>query len=219
MTLSALSRDTSSLRAAISSFWLVLTRAFAFSFISTKARCLNPAVESGSTSHLLGHRSSDHGSFFTRRELSQAPHQTDPHARLYPEHQRQSRKPYPSRHPRMGQCSPLQNAAERLSHLATCIHQQNGRRPHASLNQRPSISRSRSNANNLLRHHSKAKQPPQHTPPQQSAPHVSHRLSAHKRAQSPQKTHHPTSLAQSATPPASNHPNTAQHSPQPSKFR
>src|SRR5271155_864688 len=189
MTLSALSRDTSSLRAAISSFWLVLTRAFAFSFISTKARCLNPAVESGSTSHLLGHRSSDHGSFFTRRELSQAPHQTDPHARLYPEHQRQSRKPYPSRHPRMGQCSPLQNAAERLSHLATCIHQQNGRRPHASLNQRPSISRSRSNANNLLRHHSKAKQPPQHTPAQKSAPHVPRRLPAAQASPIPPKNH------------------------------
>src|SRR5271156_278123 len=70
MTLSALSRDTSSLRAASSSFLLVLTRAFAVSFISTKARCLNPAVESGSTSHLFGHRSSDHDSFFRRRDRS-----------------------------------------------------------------------------------------------------------------------------------------------------
>jgi hypothetical protein len=56
MTLSALSRDTSSLRAAGSSFWFVLTRAFAVSLILTKARCLNPAVESGSTNHLFGHR-------------------------------------------------------------------------------------------------------------------------------------------------------------------
>ena len=56
MTLSALSRDTSGLRAASSSFWFLPIRAFAFSFISTKARCVNPAVESGSTNHLFGHR-------------------------------------------------------------------------------------------------------------------------------------------------------------------
>ena len=56
MTLSALLRDTSSVRAAGSSFLLFLARAFAVSFILTKARCLNPAVESGSTSHLFGHR-------------------------------------------------------------------------------------------------------------------------------------------------------------------
>ena len=44
------------MRAASSSFLYSLTRAFAFRFILTKARCLNPAVESGSTSHLFGHR-------------------------------------------------------------------------------------------------------------------------------------------------------------------
>ena len=70
MTLSALSRDTSIVRAAGSSFWFLLTRAFAVSFISTKARCLNPAVESGSTNHLFGHRGSDHDSFFRRRDRS-----------------------------------------------------------------------------------------------------------------------------------------------------
>src|ERR1700733_6879033 len=52
MTVSVLSRDTWSVRAASSSFWLFLTRAIADSFISTKARCLNLAVESGSTNQL-----------------------------------------------------------------------------------------------------------------------------------------------------------------------
>jgi hypothetical protein len=56
MTLSALSRDTSSLRAADSSFWFLFKRAFAVAFISTKARIVNLAVDSGSTSHLFGHR-------------------------------------------------------------------------------------------------------------------------------------------------------------------
>jgi hypothetical protein len=46
MTLSALSRDTSGVRAAGSSFLLFLTRAFDFSFISSQARYLNPAVAS-----------------------------------------------------------------------------------------------------------------------------------------------------------------------------
>jgi len=85
--------------------------------------------------------------------------------------------------------SPLPELRGAFSHLATCIHQQNGRRPHASLNQRPSISRSRSNANNLLRHHSKAKQPPQHTPAQKSAPHVTRRLPAAQASPIPPKNH------------------------------
>jgi hypothetical protein len=54
MTLSALSRGTSTVRAAGSSFLFLLKRAFAVSFILTKARCLNPAAESGSTNHLFG---------------------------------------------------------------------------------------------------------------------------------------------------------------------
>ena len=37
------------MRGGSSSFWFLRTRAFAVSFILTKARCLNPAVESGST--------------------------------------------------------------------------------------------------------------------------------------------------------------------------
>jgi hypothetical protein len=57
-------------RAGGSSFLLFLTSPFAFSCISTKARCLNPAVESGSTNHLCGHRNSDHDSFFRRRDRS-----------------------------------------------------------------------------------------------------------------------------------------------------
>jgi hypothetical protein len=38
MMLSALSRDTQSVRAADGSFWFLLIRAFAVSFIFTKAR-------------------------------------------------------------------------------------------------------------------------------------------------------------------------------------
>jgi hypothetical protein len=68
MTLSALSRDTSGWRAAGSSFWFLLTRAFAVSFIWTKVRCLNRAVESASTSHPCGHRGTDHDSLFRRRD-------------------------------------------------------------------------------------------------------------------------------------------------------
>ena len=39
-------------------------------FISTKARTVNPAVDSGSTNHLSGHRTSDHDSFFRRPDES-----------------------------------------------------------------------------------------------------------------------------------------------------
>jgi transposase InsO family protein len=47
-----------------------------------------------------------------------------------------------------------QSSADRLNHLAPWIHQYNWHRPHASLNQRPPISRARSDldVNNLLRH-------------------------------------------------------------------
>ncbi len=45
-------------------------RSFSLSCISTKARFLNLAVDSGSTNHLFGHRSSDHDSFFRRRDRS-----------------------------------------------------------------------------------------------------------------------------------------------------
>src|SRR6266478_8255132 len=45
-------------------------RSFSLSCISTKARFLNLAVDSGSTNHLFGHRSSDHDSFFRRRDHS-----------------------------------------------------------------------------------------------------------------------------------------------------
>jgi hypothetical protein len=40
------------------------------SFISTKARFVNPAVESGSTNHLFGPRTTDHDSFFRPRDCS-----------------------------------------------------------------------------------------------------------------------------------------------------
>jgi hypothetical protein len=43
---------------------------FSLSCISTKARFVNPAVETGSTNHLFGHRTSDHDSFFRRRDRS-----------------------------------------------------------------------------------------------------------------------------------------------------
>lgn len=55
MTLSALSRKTSSLRTADSSFLLFLKRIFSLSCMPTKARCMNLAVETGSTNHLFGH--------------------------------------------------------------------------------------------------------------------------------------------------------------------
>src|SRR5437879_5542984 len=45
-------------------------RIFSLSCISTKARFVNPAVETGSTNHLFGHRTSDHDSFFRRRDRS-----------------------------------------------------------------------------------------------------------------------------------------------------
>jgi transposase InsO family protein len=46
-----------------------------------------------------------------------------------------------------------QNSAERNSHLEPWIHQYNWHRPHASLDQKPPISRSGLDVNNLLRHH------------------------------------------------------------------
>ena len=47
-----------------------------------------------------------------------------------------------------------QNSADRLSHLAPWTHLYNWHRPHASLEQKPPISRSGLDVNNLLRHHS-----------------------------------------------------------------
>jgi transposase InsO family protein len=46
-----------------------------------------------------------------------------------------------------------QNSAERAHHLAPWIHQYNWHRPHTSLNQKPPISRSGLDVNNLLTHH------------------------------------------------------------------
>lgn len=46
-----------------------------------------------------------------------------------------------------------ENSAQRLQHLQPWTHHYNWHRPHASLNQRPPISRSRLDDNNLLRHH------------------------------------------------------------------
>jgi transposase InsO family protein len=47
-----------------------------------------------------------------------------------------------------------QNSEDRNSHLEPWIHQYNWHRPHASLDQKPPISRSGLDVNNLLRHHS-----------------------------------------------------------------
>jgi transposase InsO family protein len=47
-----------------------------------------------------------------------------------------------------------ENSADRLRHLAPWIHQYNWHRPHTSLNQKPPISRSGLDVNNLLTHHS-----------------------------------------------------------------
>jgi len=47
-----------------------------------------------------------------------------------------------------------QNSEERNKHLEPWIHQYNWHRPHASLDQKPPISRSGLDVNNLLRHHS-----------------------------------------------------------------
>jgi hypothetical protein len=54
------------------SFFVSLIRIFSLSSscISTKARFVNPAVETGSTNHLFGHRTTDHDSFFRRRDRS-----------------------------------------------------------------------------------------------------------------------------------------------------
>jgi transposase InsO family protein len=46
-----------------------------------------------------------------------------------------------------------QNSAERLSCLAPWTHLYNWHRPHASLDQKPPITRSGLDVNNLLRHH------------------------------------------------------------------
>src|SRR5271154_7005340 len=77
MTLWALSRDTWGVRAVRGSFLFFFKRAFAASCISTKARCLNPAVESGSTSHLFGleHPTMIHYSDAAIARGSQAPNQ------------------------------------------------------------------------------------------------------------------------------------------------
>jgi transposase InsO family protein len=47
-----------------------------------------------------------------------------------------------------------QNSAERFSWLAPWTHQYNWHRPHAGINQKPPITRSGLDVNNLLRHHS-----------------------------------------------------------------
>lgn len=47
-----------------------------------------------------------------------------------------------------------QNSAHRLYHLAPWIHQYNWHRPHTALNQKPPITRSGLDVNNLLTHHS-----------------------------------------------------------------
>src|SRR2546422_8467385 len=71
MMASALSRDTKSVRAARACFFSFFPeRIFSLSCISTKARFVNLAVESGSTNHLFGHRTTDHDSFFRRRDRS-----------------------------------------------------------------------------------------------------------------------------------------------------
>ncbi|HKN72483.1 MAG TPA: integrase core domain-containing protein, partial [Terriglobales bacterium] len=46
-----------------------------------------------------------------------------------------------------------QNSAERLRYLAPWIHQYNWHRPHTALDQKPPISRSGLDVNNLLTHH------------------------------------------------------------------
>src|SRR5216684_7488711 len=55
MMASALSRDTWTVRAAGLVFFFLPERIFSLSCISTKARFVNPAVESGSTNHLFGY--------------------------------------------------------------------------------------------------------------------------------------------------------------------
>ena len=47
-----------------------------------------------------------------------------------------------------------QNSAQRLRHLAPWIHHYNWHRPHTALNQKPPITRSGLDVNNLLTHHS-----------------------------------------------------------------
>jgi transposase InsO family protein len=47
-----------------------------------------------------------------------------------------------------------ETSAQRLQHLQPWTHQYNYHRPHASLDQKPPISRSGLDVNNLLRHHS-----------------------------------------------------------------
>jgi transposase InsO family protein len=46
-----------------------------------------------------------------------------------------------------------ETSAQRLEHLSPWNHQYNWHRPHASLNQRPPVSRLALDVNNLLRHH------------------------------------------------------------------
>src|SRR5205823_2343191 len=69
MKASALSRYTCSVRVVGLAFSFFPRRIF-LSCISTKARFVNLAMETGSTNHLLGHRTSDHDSFFRRRDRS-----------------------------------------------------------------------------------------------------------------------------------------------------
>src|SRR5207253_5050989 len=51
-----LCQDKGTVREPRGSFFSSLKRDSSLSFISTKARCVNLAVESGSTNHLFGHR-------------------------------------------------------------------------------------------------------------------------------------------------------------------
>ncbi len=66
-----------------------------------------------------------------------------------------------------------QNSEERTAALISFTHQYNWHRPHASLNQKPPISRSRIDDNNLLTHHSRRlkvlPQPAKETPTTETA--------------------------------------------------
>jgi hypothetical protein len=69
MKASALSRDTPTVRVVRLAFFFPCKDLFSF-LHSTQARSMNPSVETGSTNHLFGHRTSDHDSFFRRRDRS-----------------------------------------------------------------------------------------------------------------------------------------------------
>ena|SRR5207302_6541984 len=70
MKASALSRDTSSVRVGGTRFFFLRRKNLFLSCIATKARFVNLAMETGSTNHLFGHRTSDHDSLFRRRDRS-----------------------------------------------------------------------------------------------------------------------------------------------------